>query len=163
MPRLLGDGDLRTAFWDSMHGEASGIPALCLDSVTPTAKRGIEPGLANIRGGKPQSTSKVKAGALWGKDKDELTKQLSELKTELNQLRIQKIASSGTKLNKMYDVPAPLCVGHPRRHRSRYFRHPSRSSPRQEMQTSASGGDDEGLAGSRGGWEPCHGQSLITS
>ncbi|KLU84196.1 60S ribosomal protein L35 [Magnaporthiopsis poae ATCC 64411] len=50
------------------------------------------------------STSKVKAGALWGKDKDELTKQLSELKTELNQLRIQKIASSGTKLNKIHDL-----------------------------------------------------------
>ncbi|KAL8416695.1 hypothetical protein RB596_007013 [Gaeumannomyces avenae] len=50
------------------------------------------------------STAKVKAGALWGKDKDELTKQLSELKTELNQLRIQKIASSGTKLNKIHDL-----------------------------------------------------------
>lgn len=49
-----------------------------------------------------QSSGKVKAGALWSKNKDELTKQLGELKTELGQLRIQKIVSSGTKLNKMY-------------------------------------------------------------
>lgn len=48
-----------------------------------------------------QSTSKIKAGNLWSKDKDALTKTLGELKTELGQLRIQKIASSGTKLNKM--------------------------------------------------------------
>jgi len=31
-------------------------------------------------------------------------KQLGELKTELGQLRIQKIASSGTKLNKIHDL-----------------------------------------------------------
>ena len=49
-----------------------------------------------------QSTGKVKAGQLWSKNKEDLHKQLSELKTELGQLRIQKIASSGTKLNKMY-------------------------------------------------------------
>jgi len=30
-----------------------------------------------------------------------LTKQLAELKTELGQLRIQKVVSSGSKLNKM--------------------------------------------------------------
>ena len=48
-----------------------------------------------------QSTTKVKAGALWNKNKEDLLKQLGELKTELGQLRIQKIASSGTKLNKM--------------------------------------------------------------
>lgn len=48
-----------------------------------------------------QSSSKLKAGALWSKNKDDLTKQLGELKTELGQLRIQKIASSGGKLNKM--------------------------------------------------------------
>lgn len=48
-----------------------------------------------------QSTSKVKAGALWPKSKDELVKQLAELKTELGQLRIQKITSSGSKLNRM--------------------------------------------------------------
>ncbi len=49
-----------------------------------------------------QSTSKVKAGQLWPKSKDELVKQLAELKTELGQLRIQKITSSGSKLNRMY-------------------------------------------------------------
>lgn len=49
----------------------------------------------------PQSSGKVKASQLWNKNKDELTKQLGELKTELGQLRIQKIASSGSKLNKM--------------------------------------------------------------
>ncbi|KAK7952470.1 hypothetical protein PG994_010276 [Apiospora phragmitis] len=50
------------------------------------------------------STSKVKAGTLWSKNKDELVKQLGELKTELGQLRIQKIASSGTKLNRIHDL-----------------------------------------------------------
>ncbi|KAK3487347.1 ribosomal protein L35-like protein [Neurospora crassa] len=50
------------------------------------------------------SSGKVKAGALWSKNKDELTKQLGELKTELGQLRIQKIVSSGTKLNKIHDL-----------------------------------------------------------
>jgi glucose dehydrogenase len=49
-----------------------------------------------------QSSGKVKAGQLWSKNKEDLTKQLGELKTELGQLKIQKIASSGTKLNKMY-------------------------------------------------------------
>ena len=39
---------------------------------------------------------------MWSKNKDELTKQLGELKTELGQLRIQKIVSSGSKLTKMY-------------------------------------------------------------
>ncbi|KAJ6445881.1 60S ribosomal protein L35 [Purpureocillium lavendulum] len=47
------------------------------------------------------SSGKVKAVQLWDKSKDDLTKQLSELKTELGQLRIQKVASSGSKLNKM--------------------------------------------------------------
>lgn len=54
-----------------------------------------------------QSSGKVKAGQLWSKNKDELTKQLGELKTELGQLRIQKIVSSGSKLNKMYVDPNP--------------------------------------------------------
>lgn len=49
-----------------------------------------------------QSTSKVKAGPLWSKNKEDLLKQLGELKTELGQLRIQKITSSGAKLNRMY-------------------------------------------------------------
>ncbi|KAK3934779.1 ribosomal L29 protein-domain-containing protein [Diplogelasinospora grovesii] len=51
-----------------------------------------------------QSSGKVKAGQLWSKNKDELTKQLGELKTELGQLRIQKIVSSGTKLTKIHDL-----------------------------------------------------------
>ncbi|EFX02522.1 60S ribosomal protein l35 [Grosmannia clavigera kw1407] len=50
------------------------------------------------------SVSKVKAGQLWPKNKDELLKQLTELKTELGQLRIQKITSSGSKLNRIHDV-----------------------------------------------------------
>ncbi len=48
-----------------------------------------------------KSTTKVKAGLLWPKNKDDLLKQLGELKTDLGQMRIQKIASSGSKLNKM--------------------------------------------------------------
>ncbi len=48
-----------------------------------------------------QSTSKAKAGQLWPKNKDDLLKQLGELKTELSQLRTQKVVSSGSKLNKM--------------------------------------------------------------
>ncbi|KAJ4295713.1 60S ribosomal protein L35, L29 [Collariella sp. IMI 366227] len=51
-----------------------------------------------------KSSGKVKAGQLWSKNKDELTKQLGELKTELGQLRIQKIVSSGTKLTKIHDL-----------------------------------------------------------
>jgi len=50
------------------------------------------------------STAKVKAGQLWPKSKDDLLKQLQELKTELGQLRIQKITSSGSKLNKIHDL-----------------------------------------------------------
>ncbi|KAF6805215.1 60s ribosomal protein l35 [Colletotrichum sojae] len=50
------------------------------------------------------SSGKVKATQLWGKNKEELTKQLGELKTELGQLRIQKITSSGSKLNKIHDI-----------------------------------------------------------
>ena len=48
-----------------------------------------------------KSTSKVKAGQLWAKSKDDLLKQLGELKTELGAMRIQKIVSSGSKLNRM--------------------------------------------------------------
>ncbi|KAJ5152044.1 hypothetical protein N7492_010339 [Penicillium capsulatum] len=47
-------------------------------------------------------SSKVKAGQLWGKNKEELSTQLEELKTELNQLRVQKIASgASTKTQRM--------------------------------------------------------------
>ena len=49
-----------------------------------------------------QSTGKVKTGQLWSKNKDDLSKQLKELKTELGQLRTQKIAGgSASKLTKM--------------------------------------------------------------
>lgn len=47
-------------------------------------------------------SSKVKAGQLWGKNKDELAKQLEELKLELNALRVQKISSgASTKTQRM--------------------------------------------------------------
>ncbi|KAM5476293.1 60S ribosomal protein L35, L29 [Microsporum audouinii] len=53
------------------------------------------------------SSAKVKTGQLWGKSKDDLMKQLDELKTELGQLRVQKIAGgSSSKLTRMYD-PTP--------------------------------------------------------
>lgn len=56
-----------------------------------------------------QSSGKVKASALWGKNKDELKKQLDDLKAELVQLRTQKIAGgASSKLNKMYDTFYPL-------------------------------------------------------
>ncbi|KHJ34030.1 putative 60s ribosomal protein l35 [Erysiphe necator] len=51
------------------------------------------------------SSSKVKAGQLWAKNKADLTKQLGELKTELGQLRTQKIAGgSASKLTKIHDI-----------------------------------------------------------
>ncbi|KAG6001408.1 60S ribosomal protein L35 [Claviceps pusilla] len=50
------------------------------------------------------SSAKVKTVQLWDKSKDDLTKQLGELKTELGQLRIQKVVSSGSKLNKIHDL-----------------------------------------------------------
>jgi len=50
----------------------------------------------------PQSSGKVKTGQLWSKNKADLAKQLGELKTELGQLRTQKIAGgSASKLTKM--------------------------------------------------------------
>ncbi|KAI1447973.1 60S ribosomal protein L35 [Annulohypoxylon stygium] len=52
----------------------------------------------------PTSTAKVKTGALWNKNKEDLLKTLGELKTELGQLRIQKVVSSGSKLNKIHDL-----------------------------------------------------------
>ncbi|CRK39016.1 hypothetical protein BN1723_018711, partial [Verticillium longisporum] len=73
-----------------------------------------------------QSTSKVKAAQLWGKNKEDLTKQLGELKTELGQLRIQKITSSGSKLNKMDDTPPH--GGRPYRTRELIADHGSESS-----------------------------------
>ncbi|KAK5127732.1 60S ribosomal protein L35 [Cryomyces antarcticus] len=51
------------------------------------------------------STGKVKAAQLWGKNKDDLKKQLDDLKTELVQLRTQKIAGgASSKLTKIHDV-----------------------------------------------------------
>ncbi|KAJ5561966.1 hypothetical protein N7535_003571 [Penicillium sp. DV-2018c] len=50
-------------------------------------------------------SSKVKAAQLWGKNKDELAKQLEELKLELNQLRVQKISSgASTKTQRIGEV-----------------------------------------------------------
>ncbi|OAA44697.1 60S ribosomal protein L35 [Beauveria brongniartii RCEF 3172] len=49
------------------------------------------------------SSAKVKTVQLWDKSKDDLMKQLGELKAELGQLRIQKVVSSGSKLNKIHD------------------------------------------------------------
>ncbi|KAB8069086.1 ribosomal L29 protein-domain-containing protein [Aspergillus leporis] len=50
-------------------------------------------------------SSKVKAGQLWGKSKDDLTKQLDELKLELSQLRVQKIAGgASSKTLRIHDV-----------------------------------------------------------
>ena len=54
-----------------------------------------------------QSTSKVKAGQLWSKGKEDLKKQLIDLKTELGALRTQKIAGgAASKLTKMYRISA---------------------------------------------------------
>ncbi|MCJ1481051.1 60S ribosomal protein L35 [Schaereria dolodes] len=51
------------------------------------------------------STAKVKAGTLWGKSKDDLKKQLDDLKSELGQLRVQKIAGgAASKLTKIHDL-----------------------------------------------------------
>ncbi|KAI5302210.1 Ca(2+)-dependent cysteine protease, partial [Ascosphaera pollenicola] len=46
--------------------------------------------------GRGSSTARVKTGQLWGKSKEDLTKQLEELKTELNQLRVQKIVGGAS-------------------------------------------------------------------
>lgn len=60
----------------------------------------------------PQSSGKVKTGALWTKNKEDLKKQLGELKTELGQLRVQKIAGgASSKLTKMCVILA-WCTGH---------------------------------------------------
>jgi ribosomal protein L29 len=53
----------------------------------------------------PQSSNsaRVKPSALWGKSKDDLKKQLDDLKTELGTLRVQKIAGgASSKLTRMY-------------------------------------------------------------
>jgi ribosomal protein L29 len=49
------------------------------------------------------NNARVKAGTLWGKGKDDLKKQLDDLKTELGSLRVQKIAGgASSKLTRMY-------------------------------------------------------------
>ena len=46
--------------------------------------------------------AKVRAHELRGKSKEELTKQLEELKTELSQLRVHKVTGgAASKLSKM--------------------------------------------------------------
>ncbi|KAH0562115.1 60S ribosomal protein L35 [Trichoglossum hirsutum] len=52
-----------------------------------------------------QSSGKVKTAQLWGKGKEDLKKQLEDLKTELGQLRVQKIAGgAASKLTKIHDL-----------------------------------------------------------
>ncbi|KAK5160199.1 60S ribosomal protein L35, L29 [Recurvomyces mirabilis] len=84
-----------------------------------------------------QSSSKIKTQALWGKNKDELKKQLDEQKQELVQLRTQKIAGGAqSKLNKMcvytinptknHDVRKNIAriltvINHTQRHQLRIF------------------------------------------
>lgn len=47
--------------------------------------------------------ARIKTKELWGKNKDDLKKQLDELKSELGTLRVQKIAGGGSsKLTRMY-------------------------------------------------------------
>ena len=46
--------------------------------------------------------AKVKAYELQGKSKADLTKQLDELKKELLQLRVQKVAGASSKLTRMW-------------------------------------------------------------
>lgn len=59
-----------------------------------------------------QSSGKVKTGQLWSKNKADLAKQLGELKTELGQLRTQKIAGgSASKLTKMCVYSSGISVG----------------------------------------------------
>ena len=55
-----------------------------------------------------KSSSKVKPSQLRGKNKEDLQKQLVDLKTELGQLRTQKVAGgAAAKLTKMYAITVP--------------------------------------------------------
>ncbi|KAG8533276.1 60S ribosomal protein L35 [Bacidia gigantensis] len=73
------------------------------------------------------SSSKVKAGGLWGKSKDDLKKQLVDLKTELGQLRTQKITGGAqSKLNKIHDIRKSIArvltiINHNQRSQLRLF------------------------------------------
>merc|ERR1711939_942310 len=54
---------------------------------------------------KMSTNARVKSGQLWSKGRDDLKKQLDELKTELGQLRVQKIAGgASSKLNRIHDL-----------------------------------------------------------
>lgn len=58
-----------------------------------------------------QSSAKVRTGQLWSKNKDELSEQLKEAKSELLALRTQKIAGgAASKLTRMYVDPWPRSV-----------------------------------------------------
>jgi len=49
--------------------------------------------------------SRVKTAQLWGKGKDDLLKQLKDMRQELIQLRTQKVAGGASaKLNRIHDV-----------------------------------------------------------
>ncbi|KAJ9638699.1 60S ribosomal protein L35 [Exophiala oligosperma] len=51
------------------------------------------------------TNARVKPGQLWNKGRDDLKKQLDELKTELGQLRVQKIAGgASSKLTRIHDL-----------------------------------------------------------
>ncbi|KKY19989.1 putative 60s ribosomal protein l35 [Phaeomoniella chlamydospora] len=51
------------------------------------------------------SSAKVKTGSLWSKSKDDLKKQLDDAKTELGQLRVQKVAGgASSKLTRIHDL-----------------------------------------------------------
>ncbi|KAJ5587672.1 60S ribosomal protein L35 [Penicillium hispanicum] len=90
-----------------------GLASTATNSLSPSPTTTIRPSdIFNSQRRQPSihnkaatMSSKVKAGQLWGKNKDELSKQLEELKTELNQLRVQKIASgASTKTQRIHDV-----------------------------------------------------------
>jgi len=58
---------------------------------------------------------KVKAHELRQKNRDELLRQLEELKTELQQLRVAKVTGgAASKLSKMFSPPPPHCPSRPR-------------------------------------------------
>ncbi|KAI9761402.1 MAG: 60S ribosomal protein L35 [Chaenotheca gracillima] len=73
------------------------------------------------------SSAKVKTGPLWTKSKEDLKKQLDELKTELGQLRVQKIAGGSTsKLTRIHDLRKSIAriltiINHKQRAQLRLF------------------------------------------
>lgn len=61
-----------------------------------------------------QSSAKVKSSQLWGKSKEDLRKQLADLKSELGQLRTQKVSGgAASKLTKMCVAPLTRPPLHP--------------------------------------------------